>query len=100
MRKKLNFKSFILIASTFSILSLSGACGQNDLQTAQKIEGLENLGAISVIARESGSGTHEVFSEVTGLIKTNPDGSKVDYTSSDAKIKMNAESVIEEVKED
>lgn len=93
-KKCLLFSSFLLSASLFV-----GCLGQTDKQSVEKIEGLDKLGTINVITREAGSGTRSVFVEKTNL-ESSDKNSDSDNIRTDAEIAMNAEAVMERVKED
>lgn len=50
--------------------------------------------AITVITRESGSGTRDAFTELTGLLEKGTDGSKTDHTTSAASVLNNTQAVM------
>lgn len=57
-------------------------------------------GAITVISRETGSGTRGAFIELTGVEETDSDGNKSDKTTLDALITKSTDAVLTQVKGD
>lgn len=76
------------------VLILSGcAAGEEE----KKIDGLSELGAISVISREKGSGTGNVFAENLDIYD---DETKVDLTKEDCQIADSSDEVVDMVESD
>lgn len=93
-------KKCLLLGCFLLSASLAAGCsGQTDKQKAEKIEGLDKLGTITAITREAGSGTRSVFAEKTNL-ESSDKNSDTDNIRTDAEIAMNADAVMERVKED
>ena len=81
--------------------SLVACSGEDDYENdLSDVEGLDELGAVTVVAREEGSGTRTVFSETVGLLVTNDSGVEEDVTTEDAIICEDAEAVIAAVQAD
>ena len=80
-----------------SLVACSADEYENDLST---VEGLDELGEVTVVAREEGSGTRAVFSETVGLIVTDDSGVEEDVTTEDAVICEDADEVIAAVQAD
>ncbi|MGN0466254.1 MAG: substrate-binding domain-containing protein [Lachnospiraceae bacterium] len=101
MRRKkwmTGIKRFCVITTALCVLT---ACQTKNTQKEQvKIAGLENMGAITSIAREEGSGTRNFFVDKIGLLQKDNSGKEVDQTRGDAKIAMDADAVINAVRED
>lgn len=89
-----------LAAAIIGIMLLTGCSGQQTaVDAVQQVEGLEHFGKIRVITREEGSGTRGVFAEKLGLVnESSKSGS--DRITEQAQVAMNAEAVIEAVKQD
>lgn len=92
MQKK---KCLLSILSAAALLL--GGCGST--QSLEPVEGLEALGAVSVISREEGSGTRSAFAEMVGFDESE-DAAKSDATTDDAQIVMDANAVLAAVSED
>ncbi len=89
-------KRFYVIAAVLCILT---ACQTETTQQERvKIAGLENMGKITSVAREEGSGTRDIFVDKIGLLQKDNNGKEVDQTREDAKIVMDANAVIDAVK--
>lgn len=80
--------------------TLGGCAASSSSESGESIEGLDELGEVTVVAREEGSGTRSVFSEQVGLIVTDDSGVETDVTTSDATVCNDAESVIAAVAAD
>lgn len=87
-----------LITAACMLFMISGCSSQKSNQLVT-VEGLDQLGAIHVIAREEGSGTREVFAEKVNL-QSKSDTSHADRITEQAQIAMNAASVIDAVAAD
>lgn len=96
-RKRL---STILLAGAVC-MTLLGACGKEQAaEEIQPVEGLEDYGTIKVITREEGSGTRAVFAEQLGMLGQGSGSSNSDLITENAEIEMNAEAVMDAVRED
>lgn len=86
------------------ILLLLSGCNQSkgdNQNEGRRVEGLKELGTVSVIAREDGSGTRSTFAELTGLqTEENNADNQPDLTTEDAVIANDAEEVIRDVSAD
>lgn len=96
MRKQKE-KGLTVLCMLILFCAVLTGCTKKEKESVQKVNGLEKLGAVTVVTREEGSGTREVFVEKTGVKGTNQEGKTVDETREDAVVKMDAESVLEEV---
>lgn len=77
------------------------ACGQKENGiTREKVEGLEELGEITVVSREEGSGTRSTFAELVDFAGDSEDGQSSDRTKDDAMIVEASEEVVDTVKAD
>lgn len=82
-----------LIGLTLSLLLGLSACGSaGQTQAAQPVEGLEELGKITVVSREEGSGTRSSFAALAGF--ESGDGDSSDLTTEGAEITNSAEEVL------
>ena len=99
MRDKVLQCAAVVGASLALALSLAG-CASDAGQSASESVDTGELGSVSVVAREEGSGTRSEFSETVGLIETDEDGTEVDVTTADATICNEASAVIEAVAAD
>lgn len=83
-------RTIAFCASTALFLTITG-CGQKDAKDvsygSQGEQGANNdLGAISVVSREDGSGTRGAFVELIGIEKKDENGNKEDMTTVEAMI--------------
>lgn len=92
-------KSVILGSFLLSVSLLAGCSVNTDKKPAEKIEGLDKLGAITAVTREAGSGTRSVFAEKTNL-ESKDTNSTGDRIREDAVVAMNADAVIAQVQTD
>lgn len=98
MKKKT--RDICLIAMT-ACMTLVSACGNTKESTnVQQVEGLEEFGDIEVVTREDGSGTRGVFAEALGLVEHSEENESKDRITEQGKIAMDAEAVVEEVKQE
>lgn len=77
---------------------LTGCSDSNEAVKRRKVEGLEQLGNITVISREEGSGTRNVFAELLGFTDVNAE--LADQTREDAVIAESTESILASVSAD
>ena len=99
MREKVLRCAAAVGASLALALSLAG-CASDATQSVEESVDTGELGSVSVVAREEGSGTRSEFSETVGLIETDEDGTEVDVTTENATICNEASTVIEAVAAD
>lgn len=90
-------RSFVIAVVLYTLTACQTVATQ---QEKVKIAGLENMGKITSVAREEGSGTRDIFVDKIGLLQKDDSGKKVDKTRGDAKIEMDADAVMDAVKED
>lgn len=86
-----------LLIGAMGALLLCGCSKQTT--TRGYVEGLEQLGKITVISREEGSGTRSVFAQELGFEKTTEKGN-LDETREDAVIVAETDSVFQAIKND
>ncbi len=83
------------------VLCVLAGCASSSSQTiADSVEGLDDLGSISVVAREEGSGTRDAFAQLLDFKGSNASQDTSDLTTDDALIEGNAEAVVEAVAAD
>lgn len=90
-------RSFVIAVVLYTLTACQTAATQ---QEQVKIAGLENMGKITSVAREEGSGTRDIFVDKIGLLQKDDSGKEVDKTRGDAKIEMDADAVMDAVRED
>lgn len=90
MRKR---KGWALAALAAAALMAVG-CGTDQTAAGEQTEGLEELGAVTVVAREDGSGTRTAFAQIVGLDEGTSSGSP-DATTDSAVIADSTDAVIE-----
>lgn len=93
MNRKYLLTGLVLIVLT---ALLSGCSGKSEKER-NNLEGLESLGTITVVAREEGSGTRNVFAENLGFLDKT---TGLDLTREDCDIAKSSEEVLERVLED
>lgn len=92
-------KGGFLILAAFSMLLVACTDAKTQEQTV-KVEGLEEFGDISIVTREEGSGTREVFAQKLGLLDETGQSGASDLITDKAQIAVNAESVMDMVSQD
>lgn len=98
--KHMRLRQVTCVACAVALACSLTACGSGNEDTVESVEGLDELGEVTVVAREEGSGTRSVFSGDVGLIETDESGEEVDVTTESATICNDAEAVIEAVSSD
>ncbi|MGM9612865.1 MAG: substrate-binding domain-containing protein [Butyricicoccus sp.] len=88
MKKKRLFALLMAAALATTLTACGGSSGEASTGGASASETTENggsdLGPISVVSREDGSGTRGAFVELTGVEQKDADGNKTDMTTEDA----------------
>ena len=78
---------------------LVGCSGAKEAAKREKVAGLDELGAITALSREDGSGTRSTFAELLGF--SGSDNAEVsDQTREDAVIVENTESILAAIRSD
>lgn len=91
-------KKKLLALALLPVLAIGCA---SESQTAKaKVDGLDKLGKMTVIAREDGSGTRNAFAGLVGMDKENAKDGQSDATRSDAVTADTTEAVIQKVGEE
>lgn len=86
-------KNLVKTVSIFSAAAVAltmASCGSSDGE----------LGTISVISREDGSGTRSAFVEITGVEEKDADGNKTDKTTTEAMVCKSTDVMLTQVKGD
>lgn len=87
-------KLFALLTAAAMLTAMTACGGNNDSASgsdAAASGGGSDLGLISVVSREDGSGTRGAFIELMGVEEEDADGNKTDMTTADAIITNNTE---------
>lgn len=91
-------KKILLLLAASAAFALTGCVGRNAASEEMRTEGLSELGKITVIAREEGSGTRSTFAELIGF--DDGQNGQSDRTRDDAQIAASAQKVMEAVEAD
>ncbi len=86
-------KLFALLTAAAMLTAMTACGGNNDSASGSDAaaSGGSDLGMISVVSREDGSGTRGAFIELMGVEEKDADGNKTDMTTADAIITNNTE---------
>lgn len=86
-------KLFVLLTAAAMLTAMTACGGNNDSASGSDAaaSGGSDLGMISVVSREDGSGTRGAFIELMGVEEKDADGNKTDMTTADAIITNNTE---------
>lgn len=86
-------KLFVLLTAATMLTAMTACGGNNDSASGSDAaaSGGSDLGMISVVSREDGSGTRGAFIELMGVEEKDADGNKTDMTTADAIITNNTE---------
>lgn len=98
MRKSKVIVAAMLAAATL-VTGLTG-CGKKESSSSGELGGFLKDAAITVISRESGSGTRGAFIELFGIEEKDADGNKVDNTIATAKTTNSTAVMITSVEQD
>lgn len=88
---------FLFVLTVILALSVLAGCSASETSRTVAGDGLDELGAITVIAREEGSGTRTVFAESLGFYDSN---TARDKTTETAKQAESGNAVVEMVSKD
>lgn len=79
---------FAVLTATAIAAMMTAGCGSsnNSADGSQTYGGASDLGMITVVSREDGSGTRGAFIELMGIEQKDADGNKTDMTTVDAMI--------------
>lgn len=89
--------ALLAAAAMMTSLAACGGKGSNDANGSAAAAGGSDLGLISVVSREDGSGTRGAFIELVGVEEKDADGNKTDMTTEDATITNNTEVMLSTV---
>ncbi len=89
--------ALLAAAAMMTSLAACGGKGSNDTNGSAAASGGSDLGLISVVSREDGSGTRGAFIELVGVEEKDADGNKTDMTTEDATITNNTEVMLSTV---
>ena len=89
--------ALLAAAAMMTSLAACGGKGSNDTNGSAAASGGSDLGLISVVSREDGSGTRGAFIELVGDEEKDADGNKTDMTTEDATITNNTEVMLSTV---
>ena len=89
--------ALLAAAAMMTSLAACGGRGSNDANGSATASGGSDLGLISVVSREDGSGTRGAFIELVGVEEKDADGNKTDMTTEDATITNNTEVMLSTV---
>lgn len=89
--------ALLAAATMMTSLAACGGKGSNDANGSAAASGGSDLGLISVVSREDGSGTRGAFIELVGVEEKDADGNKTDMTTEDATITNNTEVMLSTV---
>ena len=86
-------KLFALLTAAAMLTAMTACGGNKDSASGSDAaaSGGSDLGMISVVSREDGSGTRSAFIELMGVEEKDADGNKTDMTTADAIITNNTE---------
>ena len=90
----------LAVVSVALLFGCSPVSGIKSISSKTQVEGLDQLGAITAVAREDGSGTRNVFAELLGFDEKNKETGASDLTRGDAKVADSASNVVAEVAAD
>lgn len=96
MKKCLNLFTCLLIGLLTACSSESSSVQSASVQP----QTASNFGEITVISRESGSGTRDAFTELTGILEKDAEGNKSDKTTIEAIIMDGTQAVMTQVSQD
>lgn len=67
MKNKKKIGIALAVVSVALLFGCSPVSGRKSISSKTQVEGLDQLGAITAVAREDGSGTRNVFAELLGF---------------------------------
>ncbi len=79
-------KRIFAVLTATAIAAMITGCGTSNNSNGSAEYGASDLGAITVVSREDGSGTRGAFIELMGIEQKDADGNKTDMTTVDAMI--------------
>ena len=100
MKNKKKIGIALAVVSVALLFGCSPVSGIKSISSKTQVEGLDQLGAITAVAREDGSGTRNVFAELLGFDQKNKETGASDLTRGDAKVADSASNVVAEVAAD
>lgn len=100
MKNKKKIGIALAVVSVALLFGCSPVSGIKSISSKTQVEGLDQLGAITAVAREDGSGTRNVFAELLGFDEKNKETGASDLTRGDAKVADSASNVVAEVAAD
>ena len=100
MKNKKKIGIALAVVSVALLFGCSPVSGRKSISSKTQVEGLDQLGAITAVAREDGSGTRNVFAELLGFDEKNKETGASDLTRGDAKVADSASNVVAEVAAD
>lgn len=90
----------IVLMGIFCMAAGCGNAGTGSSRTTAKQTSSNGQTKVTVISREEGSGTRDTFVQITGILKTDKEGRKIDRTTDKAVIVKDSKEMIQKVVKD
>lgn len=97
MKIKQNLMFCLIACMVLGLTGCGNSTAQREESSQEKTEGLENLGEITVISREEGSGTRDTFAVLADFTTKDAQSDQKDMTTEEAVVVNDASEVIREV---